>query len=56
MKTIPIEEAVGKIPDGASLMIGGFRGRGTPEPLIDELVRQGKHDLTAIANDTAKSP
>ena len=28
-------------------------GVGTPEPLIDELVRQKKHDLTVIANDTA---
>ena len=41
------------IPDGASLMIGGFMGVGTPERLIDELVRQGKRDLTVIANDTA---
>jgi acetate CoA/acetoacetate CoA-transferase alpha subunit len=34
-------------------MIGGFLGVGTPEPIIDELVRQGKKDLTVIANDTA---
>jgi acetate CoA/acetoacetate CoA-transferase alpha subunit len=53
MKTIPVEQAVGLIPDGASLMIGGFMACGTPEPLIDELVRQGKRDLTVIANDTA---
>jgi acetate CoA/acetoacetate CoA-transferase alpha subunit len=42
------------IPHGASLMIGGFMGVGTPERVIDELVRQGKRDLTVIANDTAK--
>jgi len=53
MKTISIKEAVGMIPDGACLMIGGFVGCGTPEPLMDELVRQGKRDLTVIANDTA---
>jgi acetate CoA/acetoacetate CoA-transferase alpha subunit len=41
------------IPDGASLMIGGFMSVGTPERLIDEIVRQGKRDLTVIANDTA---
>ena len=41
------------IPDGASLMIGGFMGCGTPEPLMDELLRQGKRELTVIANDTA---
>ena len=33
MKTIPIDEAVSMIPHGASLMIGGFMGCGTPEPL-----------------------
>jgi len=53
MKTIPIQEAVGMIPDGACLMIGGFMACGTPESLMDELVRQGKRDLTVIANDTA---
>ena len=42
------------IPDGASLMIGGFMGVGTPERLVDEIVRQGKRHLTVIANDTAK--
>ena len=45
-----LEKAVAMIPDGASLMIGGFMGVGTPEPLMDELVRQGKRGLTVIAN------
>jgi acetate CoA/acetoacetate CoA-transferase alpha subunit len=53
MQTIALENAVALIPDGASLMIGGFMGVGTPEPLIDELVRQGRQALTVIANDTA---
>ncbi len=53
MKTITMEEAVSMIPRGASLMIGGFMGCGTPEPLMDELLRQGKRELTVIANDTA---
>jgi acetate CoA/acetoacetate CoA-transferase alpha subunit len=34
-------------------MIGGFMGVGTPERVIDELVRQGKRNLTVIANDNA---
>jgi acetate CoA/acetoacetate CoA-transferase alpha subunit len=53
MKTISLKDAVAFIPNGASLMVGGFMGVGTPERVIDELVRQQKHDLTVIANDTA---
>ena len=53
MKTVPVEEAVALISDGATLMIGGFMGIGSPERVIDELVRQGKRNLTVIANDTA---
>jgi acetate CoA/acetoacetate CoA-transferase alpha subunit len=53
MQTITLEKAVALVPDGASVMVGGFMGVGTPERVIDELVRQGKRDLTVIANDTA---
>src|SRR6185437_8448889 len=53
MRTVSIEDAVSLIPDGASLMVGGFMGVGTPERLIDELVRQHKRNLVIIANDTA---
>lgn len=41
------------IPDGASLMIGGFMAVGTPERIIDAIVERGVRDLTVIANDTA---
>lgn len=53
MKTVSLEHAVAMIPDGASLMIGGFMGGGTPQRVVDELARQGKRELTVIANDTA---
>lgn len=53
MKTLSLENAVALIPDGASVMIGGFMGVGTPERVMDELTRQGKRELTVIANDTA---
>ena len=53
MKSRSVSEAVERIPDGASLMIGGFMGVGTPGAPVDELVRQGKRNLTVIANDTA---
>lgn len=53
-KLISLEEAVARIPDGASLLIGGFMAVGGPNRLVDELIRQRKRDLTIIANDTAR--
>jgi acetate CoA/acetoacetate CoA-transferase alpha subunit len=53
MRTVSVEDAVAMIPDGASVMIGGFMGVGSPNRVIDELVRQGRRGLTVIANDTA---
>lgn len=53
MQTVTLEQSVAMIPDGASLMVGGFMGVGTPERVMDEIVRQNKRGLTVIANDTA---
>lgn len=53
MRAIPIEEAVAMIPAGASIMVGGFMGVGTPERLLDEIVRQQKAGLCIISNDAA---
>jgi|SRR5579871_2055246 len=53
-KAVKVAAAVEKISDGASLMIGGFMGIGSPHRLIDELLRQGRRNLTVIANDTAR--
>lgn len=47
------EAAAELIPDGASLMIGGFMAVGTPERMIDAIVARRIRDLTVIANDTA---
>jgi acetate CoA/acetoacetate CoA-transferase alpha subunit len=54
MKILSLQKAAAMIPNGARLMIGGFMGVGTPERLVDEIVTQGKRDLTVIANDAAK--
>ncbi|HPX66134.1 MAG TPA: CoA transferase subunit A [Anaerolineaceae bacterium] len=51
-KRITIEEAVSKIKDGDTIMVGGFLAVGTPESLIDALVAKGVKDLTLICNDT----
>ncbi|HOK37245.1 MAG: CoA transferase subunit A [Bacteroidales bacterium] len=52
-KIITIEEAVSKIQNGMTLMIGGFLGAGSPHSIIAELVEKGVNDLTIICNDTA---
>jgi acetate CoA/acetoacetate CoA-transferase alpha subunit len=53
MRVVSAEEAVAMIPDGASIMVGGFMGVGTPERLLDELVRRKKSGLSLISNDAA---
>jgi acetate CoA/acetoacetate CoA-transferase alpha subunit len=46
-----VEEAVSGIKDGASILISGFYGNGTPEGIIDEIIRQGQRDLLLYNND-----
>lgn len=53
MKVLSVEEAVALIPNGASIMIGGFMGVGGPDRLLDELVQQEKTNLSVIANDAS---
>lgn len=52
-KLMSIDEAMAKITDGMTIMIGGFLGVGTPEGLINKLVEHDVKNLTIIANDTA---
>jgi acetate CoA/acetoacetate CoA-transferase alpha subunit len=52
-KVLHVEALAALIPDGASVMIGGFMGVGSPLRMIDALVARGARDLTIIANDTA---
>ena len=42
------------IPDGASIMFGGFMAVGSPERIFDALVARGARGLTVIGNDTAR--
>lgn len=51
---ISAADAATLIPDGASLMFGGFMGVGTPERIMDALVERQARGLTIIGNDTAR--
>jgi len=51
---VKAEAAAAMIPDGATLLIGGFMGVGTPERLIDALVARAAKGLTIVCNDTAR--
>lgn len=53
-KAIRADEAAALVEEGDVLMIGGFMGVGTPERIIDALVRRGAGGFTVIANDTAR--
>jgi 3-oxoacid CoA-transferase subunit A len=44
-------EAVARIPDGATIMMGGFGLCGIPETLIDALRARGTTGLTVISNN-----
>ena len=45
------EEAVERIPDGATIMMGGFGLCGIPETLIAALKARGTSGLTVISNN-----
>ena len=46
-----LAEAVAGIPDGATILCGGFGGAGLPEALCEAVVEQGARDLTVVANN-----
>jgi len=49
-----VADAVSGIPDGATVLIGGFGGAGTPAELIEGLIEQGARDLTVVANNAGR--
>ncbi len=44
-------DAVAGIPDGATVLVGGFGMAGMPTTLIDALIDQGATDLTIVSNN-----
>ena len=49
------EEALADVPDGATVMIGGFGNAGMPARLIDALIAQGAKDLTVVNNNAGNA-
>jgi len=48
-----LSEAMASVKDGMTIMVGGFLGVGSPDLLLEELIKNGVKDLTLIANDTS---
>jgi 3-oxoadipate CoA-transferase alpha subunit len=44
-------EALADVPDGATVMIGGFGTAGLPNELVDALIAQGARELTIVNNN-----
>jgi 3-oxoadipate CoA-transferase alpha subunit len=51
-KIVPTPQAaLADVPDGATVMIGGFGNAGMPAQLIDALIEQGAKQLTIVNNN-----
>jgi len=44
-------EAMAGVPDGATVLVGGFGSIGQPNALIDGLIEQGAKELTVVTNN-----
>lgn len=55
-KIMTADEAVAGVKDGMTIMVGGFLATGSPEILMDALVRKGVKHLTVIGNDGGLAP
>lgn len=47
--------AVAGVPDGATVLVGGFGGAGQPMHLIDALLAQGARDLVLVSNNAGNA-
>lgn len=52
-KRISLQEAVSKIKDGMTIMVGGFLAAGSPLDILEALSKTDVKNLTLITNDTA---
>ncbi len=54
-KIITLKDAVNKVENGMTIMVGGFLTNGGPNDIMDALAENGVKDLTLICNDAAYS-
>ncbi len=47
--------ALADVPDGATILIGGFGNAGMPSELIDALIAQGAKNLTVVNNNAGNA-
>ncbi len=52
-KLISLTDAVSKVKDGMTIMVGGFLSNGSPNKLMNALVESGVKNLILISNDTS---
>lgn len=50
-KTRKINDVIGKVSDGMTLLMGGFGLCGIPENLVKALLERGSKDLTIVSNN-----
>ncbi len=46
-----LTDAVAGVPDGATVLVGGFGNSGVPVELVHALLEQGARDLTVVTNN-----
>lgn len=51
LKKLTPEAAAALIPEGATIMVGGFMGCGSAHAVLDALSKSGKGDFTIVCND-----
>lgn len=52
---LDVQSAAARVKNDDTILVGGFLSVGTPENLVDELVRQGQKGLTIVCNDGGSS-
>ena len=50
-----VEAALADVPDGATILVGGFGSAGQPSELIDGLIAQGARDLVIVSNNAGNA-